>query len=176
MRFGGQWKSIHFNANPLISIDVNDVLWKSKIINENCISMHFKKEQRLSLEIHELFMNLNEFQYKSTCFHENQLFLCISMTFHEGHKFQLNHEFLYVSKRFYLFAIGIEIYDFSLSSMGYIDIHRCSLKCIGLLWCPLKFNVFHKHSLISIEKKHRRVMFLCIWSCLVIPAISLVDA
>ena len=154
MRFGGQWKSIHFNANPLISIDVNDVLWKSKIINENCISMHFKKEQRFSLEIHELFMNLNEFQYKSTCFHENQLFLCISMTFHEGHKFQLNHEFLYVSKRFYLFTIALKyvifhwvpwvtltFIDAHWNALVYFDVHWNSMYSISIHWFLLRKNI-----------------------------------
>ena len=97
---------------------------KSMTFKEKCISMHFKEEQRISFGIHELFMNLNEFQYKFTNVHENQLFQYISMIFHKGHEFQLNHDFQYFSKRFYLFIIKLKsvvFHGFSWVTLTFID-------------------------------------------------------
>ena len=110
---------------------------KSMTFKEKCISMHFKEEQRISFGVHELFMKLNEFQYKSTSFHENQLFQCISMIFHEGHEFQFNHYFQYFSKWFHLFTIKLKSVFFHWVpwvTLTFIDAHGNALVYFDVHW------------------------------------------
>ena len=54
--FGGQSKSTHFNANPWISTDINDVLWKSMIFKDFCLFQCISKK---SNEFHLESMNFS---------------------------------------------------------------------------------------------------------------------
>ena len=65
--FGGQSKSTLFNANPWISTDINDVLWKSMILKEK---MYFNAFQRRATNFIWNPWTFHEFEWISVQIYE----------------------------------------------------------------------------------------------------------
>ena len=150
--FCGQSKSTHFNANPWISTDINDFLWKSRIFKENVLQCISKKSNEFIWNP----LTFHEFEWISIQIYEfpcKKIFQCISMIFHKEEEFQLNHDFQYFSKRFYLFIIKLKSVFFhwvSLFTLSFINAHGNALVYLDVHWnsmCSINIHWFYRENI-----------------------------